>query len=297
MFRVLFALVIALACSSVSWAQTTRNHPAAVRIPAASAEQILLPTASEAGPDMEQWNQVLGQVWVRNVSRPSLYRFAPMNGRDNRRAVIVVPGGGNSFVSIESEGFWVAQRLAAQGYTAFVLKYRPRPTPEAPAEFMRQISAEWAELNNDEIDVDSIRYTPAVDDLAAALSFVHTQSSEWGLDPSKVGVIGFSAGALSTIDMLEKRKEASFIDNVALIYPPMLERIEAATHPDLFMAIAVNDPLFRKHRLAMVDSWLSTSPRVEFHLYSGGAHGFGMRPQGTTSDLWIDQYLAWLAVH
>jgi hypothetical protein len=49
--------------------------------------------------------------------------------------------------------------------------------------------------------------------------------------------------------------------------------------------------------LALPDAWIKESPKVEFHLYSGGSHGFGMRPQGTTSDLWISQYKAWLIRH
>jgi hypothetical protein len=61
-----------------------------------------------------------------------------------------------------------------------------------------------------------------------------------------------------------------------------------------FMAIAVDDPLFKQGGLNMLDKWLKESSLTEFHLYSGGNHGFGMRPQGTTSDNWIEHYLSWL---
>jgi hypothetical protein len=50
-------------------------------------------------------------------------------------------------------------------------------------------------------------------------------------------------------------------------------------------------------KLALLDAWLKESPKAEFHLYSAGSHGFGMGIKGTTSDLWIDQYIAWLDRH
>lgn len=261
-------------------------------MPAVSGEQILLPTVPADAVDTEQWVRVLGQVWARNVSRPSLYPVWPKNGRGNGRSVIVVPGGGYSFVSIESEGFWVAERLAAQGYTAFVLKYRPRTTPVAASDFMAMLMADFGNLGNRELP----DHPPAVDDLAAAVSLIHQRAGEWSLDPDAIGMVGFSAGSRTAIRLLENHPEAALLDHVGLIYPPMMNTVGAGPRPDLFLAIAVNDPLFRQGGLGLVQSWLTESPAVEFHLYSGGDHGFGMRPQGTTSDLWIEQYLAWLSV-
>ncbi|MGB3625184.1 MAG: dienelactone hydrolase family protein, partial [Henriciella sp.] len=138
-------------------------------------------------------------------------------------------------------------------------------------------------------------YEPAADDLAAAVALVQSRADEWGLDPDKIGVIGFSAGSMASIQLIEDYEEASLLGHVGLIYPPMWLSIEGGPRPDLFFAIAVDDPLFARNDLSMVQAWLGESDAVEFHLYSGGGHGFGMRPQGATSDLWIDQYLAWLA--
>ncbi len=261
-------------------------------VPAMAGEQILLPTVPADTPDTEQWNRMLDQVWARNVSRPSLYPVLPKNGRGNGRAVIVVPGGGYSFVSIESEGFWVAERLAAQGYTAFVLKYRPRATPVPTGEFVAMLAASFGDLGNRELP----DYVPAVDDLAAAVSLVHDRAAEWSLDPDAIGVVGFSAGSRTAIRLLENHPEGALLDHVGLIYPPMTQTVAEGPRPDLFLAIAADDPLFRQGGLNLVEQWLAQSPAVEFHLYSGGSHGFGMRPQGTTSDLWIEQYLAWLAL-
>ncbi len=286
------ALAVLFALATPAKAQPDLSMMNAEVVPAVAGEQIALPTAAADTPDTEQWNRIFGQVWTRNVSRPSLYPVLPKNGRGNGRAVIVVPGGGYSFVSIESEGFWVAERLAAQGYTAFVLKYRPRATPVATGDFMAMLAADFGNMGSGEVP----DHTLAVDDLAAAVALVHDRASEWNLDPDAIGVVGFSAGSRTAIRLLEGHGEAALLDHVALIYPPMTQTVAEGPRPDLFLAIAVDDPLFRQGGLNLVEQWLEQSQAVEFHLYSGGSHGFGMRPQGTTSDLWIDQYIAWLAV-
>lgn len=292
MLRYLLALLLACAWAGPSWAEQGQARPTATVIPAISGNQIPLPTGDARTADAEQWNRVMDQIWVRNVSRPSLYHFAPKGGRSNGRAVIVVPGGGYAFVSIESEGFRVAERLAAQGYHAFVLKYRPHRTPTDPGAFLTQVLAEWAGEDTG-VDFD---YLPAVDDLAAAVALVHDRASEWAIDGDKIGVVGFSAGAQSAMRLIQQKPEAALIENLAFIYPPMPGDYAMPRRPDLFMAIAIDDPLFQPEHLRLVDDWSKGGGKVEFHLYAGGSHGFGMRPQGTTSDLWIDQYLAWLAV-
>jgi acetyl esterase/lipase len=289
-FRWLATLAILFLSTAPAWAQAP--DPAMFvpdPVPPARGEQIALRDVPVGG---EVWNRVFGQVWVRNVERSSLYIVRPMNGRGNGKSVIVVPGGGYMFVSIDSEGFRVADRLAAQGYTAFVLKYRLNPTPPKAEDFMAGMASQFRSLGKGELP----DCPPAVDDLAAAVALVSTRAGEWKLDPKAIGVIGFSAGSRTLIRLLEQKKEAALIAHAALIYPPMTQTVTGGPRPPLFAAIAANDPLFKQGGLKLVDSWLHESPAVEFHLYSGGDHGFGMFPRGTTSDRWIDQYIDWLAV-
>lgn len=257
-------------------------------VPPVRGEEIPLSNAPRGD---EEWVRVFGQIWVRNVSQPALYAVRPMNGRGNGKTVIVVPGGGYKFVSIDSEGFRVADRLAAQGYTAFVLKYRPDRTPAKTDAFMTELAAQFGSLGKGELSDDPL----AVDDLATAIGFVRAHASEWKLDPAAIGVIGFSAGSRTAIRLLERKPEAKLLDHVALIYPPMTQAVTGGPRPPLFLAIAADDPLFLQGGLKLPDHWLSESKAIEFHLYSGGSHGFGMFPKGTTSDRWIDQYLDWLA--
>lgn len=287
--RLMLFVAAMLGLASPALAQPGPPTFSADVVPPARGEEIPLSTAPRGD---EQWVRVFGQVWVRNVSQPSLFAVRPMNGRGNGKSVIVVPGGGYKFVSIESEGFRVADRLAAQGYTAFVLKYRPDRTPASVDAFMAELAAQFGSLGKGELADDPL----AVVDLATAISVVRAHAAEWKLDPASIGVIGFSAGSRTAIRLLEQKSEAKLLDHVALIYPPMTQTVTGGPRPPLFLAIAADDPLFLQGGLKLPQAWLAESKKIEFHLYSGGSHGFGMFPKGTTSDRWIDQYLDWLAV-
>jgi acetyl esterase/lipase len=268
-------------------AQPTPEMMKALPVAAPSAKSI--PLLSGA-PDSEQWERFFGQTMVRNVTRPALYPVLPDAAKANGKAVIVVPGGGYQFVSMDSEGFRVAERLAAAGYAAFILKYRPMATPRDPGAFMGEMARLFGSLGKGSLP----DHAPAVDDLAAAIRLVSTDAAKWKLDPAQIGVIGFSAGSRTAIRLIEQRSEAKLARHISLIYPPMSNTIAGGPRPPLFMAIAIDDPLFKQGGFGMIDQWVKESARTEFHLYSGGNHGFGMRPQGTTSDHWIDHYLAWL---
>lgn len=279
----------------------------AVALPAA-AQPPSMPTAADirtappslrpsvqlgSGPAQELWEDFFDQTSVRNVTGAGLYPVRPASGHSNGRAVIVVPGGGYRFVSIQSEGFRVADALAAEGYTAFVLKYRTIDTPVDRAAYLRDTIALFANLGRGDLADNP----PAVADLATAIRHVRDHAADYGVDPAQIGVVGFSAGSRTAIRLIEHHPEAALLENVALIYPPMVQTVSAGPRPPLFLAVAADDPLFRQGGLSLAQHWLAESPRVELHLYSGGGHGFGMRPNGTTSDLWFGQYAAWLDRH
>ncbi|WP_298170594.1 alpha/beta hydrolase [Novosphingobium sp.] len=287
--RKTLAFLIALLTFANAPARAQAPDFSADPVPAVRGEEIVLNNVPVGG---EVWNRVFGQVWARNVQRSTLYVIRPKNGRANGKAVIVVPGGGYMFVSIDSEGFRVADRLAAEGYTAFVLKYRVNPTPPTPEGFMADMASKFGQLGKGEL----ADLPPAVDDLAAAISVVSARAAEWKIDPKAIGAIGFSAGSRTLIRLIEQKKEAALLHHAALIYPPMTQTVTGGPRPPLFLAIAAGDPLFKQGGLKLVDNWLKESNAVEFHLYYGGEHGFGMMPKGTTSDHWIDQYINWLAV-
>ena len=289
-FQMLKQPLAALALLLAAPAVAQPSPPMMKAVPVAAPIQDSIPLLANQ-PDVEQWERYFGQTMVRNVTRPAIYPVLPDAANANGKAIIVVPGGGYNFVSIESEGFRVAERLAAAGYTAFVLKYRPKQTDRDPSKYMAFLAAQFGSLGKGEL----ADHPPAVDDLASVLSLVSTNAAKWKVDPAQIGVIGFSAGSRTAIRLIEGRPEAKLARHISLIYPPMTQTITGGPRPPLFMAIAVDDPLFKQGGLNMVDKWLKESDRTEFHLYSGGGHGFGMRQQDTTSVHWIEHYLNWLA--
>ena len=82
-------------------------------------------------PAAESWFRQWGEPMVRNVTTATLTPFLPAPGKGNGAAVLIAPGGGFRWLSINNEGWKVAQALADQGIAAFVLKYRLQPTPDA----------------------------------------------------------------------------------------------------------------------------------------------------------------------
>ena len=243
--------------------------------------------------DKELWEVFFDQVMVRNVTRPEVYPVLPANGQSNGKAVIVVPGGGYRFVAIENEGFPVADQLAQEGYTAFVLKYRTFETPVPPQDFLEQTSAAFRQLGETRLP----DHPPAVQDLAAAIEFVKANCSEFQCNSEDINLVGFSAGARTIIRLVENEPVAETLKSTALIYPPMLDAIGEGPRPAMFVAIAADDPLFTQRPLHLVAEWLKTTSEIEFHLYAHGEHGFGTRKKNVTAAGWFDQYVSWLSLY
>ena len=243
----------------------------------------------EVAGDSEQWEHVFDQLMVRNVTQPALYPVLPDPELDRGKAVIVAPGGAFHFVSLENEGFPVAERLAAEGYTAFVLKYRTVPTPREGSAFLAAMMQLFGGIGRSQLP----DHEPAVEDLARAIAYVEGACPELGCDPERIGLIGFSAGARSVIRRLEGTTSPP-VSSAALIYPPMTSTVGEGARPPLFLAIAANDPLFRQGGMTLPEAWLAEGASLEFHLYADGGHGFGTLGRGTTSETWLGSYLAWL---
>jgi len=256
-----------------------------------SNEAIKLTTTSVKSATVnEQWHRVFGQTWVRNVVQAVIYPFRPEKGQENGKAVVVIPGGGYLFVSIENEGFGVAKELAAAGYTAFVLKYRVNQTPKDVDGFRARMAATFGSLGKKPL----AEFPAAVDDLALAISTIQDKAAIFNLDKNKISAIGFSAGARTLVRLLENKEQANLLNTVAFIYPPMSQSVKSGPRPPMFLAMATDDPLFKQDNLSFIQNWLKQSKNVDIHLFSSGGHGFGIASKGTTSDGWWANYLTWL---
>jgi acetyl esterase/lipase len=248
---------------------------------------------SEGATQVEQWEQLPHDTVIRNVTRPTLTPILPAKGKATGAAVIVAPGGGFVVLSIGNEGYDVAHWLADHGIAAFVLKYRINPSPAGEKEF--------AEFGMRVLMPHPGGAPPALpkSDLAVAdgqeaLRMVRRQAAQWGVDPKRVGMVGFSAGAMTVLQVALKNAPDARPDFVAPIYGPMMSVDVPPNAPPMFVARSADDPLLGLSDFGLIDSWKKAGAPFELHIYEHGGHGFGARHQGTTSDLWLDEFYTWL---
>jgi acetyl esterase/lipase len=270
----------------------------AERPSAPHADEILLGRRDRAG-DREMAYEADGSHSVRNVSAPSLRPYLPDPARATGAAVIVVPGGGFYYLSIEKEGHNVAEWLRERGIAAFVLKYRVRESGDTHAQYQELLVrglVESAFAGGAAVGIanlDASSRAAVVDDVNASIALVRRRASEWNVDARRVGTIGFSAGAYATTMALIDGRER--VDAVACIYGGS---ITAAQLPDavppLFAATAARDELCAEDLLGVVNAWRARGGSVEAHLYDSDVHGFGIQATGGTTDAWPARYEEWL---
>ena len=289
-------LVTFLPASTV--AQTFEVPPTIVADAPAEPDAIPLYGANSPGsPSTENWAVVKGYgiYSVRNVTKPTLTPFLPDPEKATGAAVIVAPGGAFMGLSITHEGTAVAEALAKRGIAAFVLKYRLLPTPASQQEADAYIGARMRGVDrNRQADGPRLSNPDATKDALTALALVRARASEWDVDRDRVGMIGFSAGAMTSLEALltgGKGKGPAF---VGYIYGPQDAVDVPSDAAPLFDAIALNDPLFASNGFPIVHSWLNAGRSVELHAYQKGRHGFGLGFPGTTSTLMLTEFTTWL---
>ncbi|TLF45751.1 alpha/beta hydrolase [Maribacter aurantiacus] len=253
------------------------------------------PTVQWEGGEKEYFSDIWQTQVVTNVSTPTMEVFAPE--KPNGTSVIVAPGGGLYALSIESEGNLVAQWLAERGITAFVLKYRLVPTG---ADGVQEITQEGA-TNPMQIMQRVAPVLPfSVQDGLNAIDHVRSNAEKYGLDPNKIGFMGFSAGGAVTLGVAYNYNEKNRPDFLVPVYPwttaqPVQEVPQDA--PPMLVICATDDPLgLAAGSIELYSSWLKANKTVGLHMYSKGGHGFGMKQQNLPSDDWIQRFYDWWEV-
>jgi hypothetical protein len=154
-------------------------------------------------------------IMLRNVSDPGLTVFAPDPAKANGVGVIVCPGGAWRALAWEHEGMNPARWLASRGYTAFLLKYRVLGTPPDPGEFAEMVAKRFAGMPTVIPDAKAPRAVAAAlpdesipwareiaaEDGRRAVDIVRERAAEWSIDPNRIGMVGFSAGAFLATDL------------------------------------------------------------------------------------------------
>lgn len=226
---------------------------------------------------------------VFNVADPTLTVFRPIN--PNGTAVVICPGGGYHALSIDSEGFDVANRLLEVGVTCFVLKYRLVPCQtDNPAVEMRQ-------KGSLEEHVKPI-IPLAMADGQQAVSYVRAHAADYGIEPDRIGIMGFSAGGTVTGSVLfnyTATSKPNFAVPIYLQYEWVPQKGVPVDAPPIFILAATDDQIgLAPHSVALYNDWLAAGKSAELHLYARGGHGFGMRTQNLPSDRWINLLIDWL---
>jgi acetyl esterase/lipase len=233
---------------------------------------------------------------VTNVSKPTLTLYRPAKEKDTGAAILVCPGGGYWNLYWELEGEEVATWLTAQGVTGIILKYRvPRRPDEPKGEPARR----------------------PLQDAQRAVSLVRSKASEWGIDPGRIGMVGFSAGghlAIATATHFEERTYAPTddIDRVdcrpdfaIAVYPGYLKandkdelapglRVPVKT-PPIFLAHGGADVISPpEHSVLMYLALKRAGIPTELHVYAGAAHDFGVRKLDHPCSTWTARCVDWL---
>ena len=219
------------------------------------------------------------------VHYPSIYVFLPPKDKASGMAVVVAPGGGHSQLVIDKEGWEIADFLNRNGIAAFVLKYR----------LARASGSHYTVEGN------------ALADAARAMRTVRSRAAEWGVDPARIGIMGFSAGG-EVAALMETRfdagnasaadpidRESSRPDFAVVVYPGYRPGTITVPKdaPPTFLVCADDD---RSHVVTTVNLYLDLEKQqvpAEMHIYGSGGHGFGLRSKLPVGN-WPDRLLDWM---
>ncbi len=287
----------AIGCMIATPVVAQNDHMTTIAIPAQPGA-IALNTGGVAGAKApEAWHSQYGSMFARNVTAATLTPFLPDPAKATGTAVVVAPGGGFQSLSMENEGWDVARALAARGVAAFVLKYRLHQTPQDLATFAAPPAA-TSGTNRPRPDASAMMadIDPQIADARAAFALIRQRSGKWHIDPARIGMIGFSAGAMLTMATTLRATDVkpAFVGD---IYGPMTAMTVPADAPPLFVALATDDPYFGNSGFGLIDAWRAAKRPVELHFFEQGGHGFGMYQKPTTSTGWFDEFVRWMTMH
>lgn len=216
-----------------------------------------------------------GDHVVSSIHQPSITPYLPTPETATGAAVVIAPGGGHSALWMDHEGYNVARWLSNHGVAAFVLKYR---------------------LAREKDSTYTIEGT-SLQDIQRAITLVRSRAAEWHISPSRVGVMGFSAGGELAALAATRFNDANKPSFQALIYPAIPKDMKLSKEtPPAFLACGENDR--RNISQGLPELYLAlkqAGASAELHVYSGTGHGFGVRETNhTPSAAWLVSFHDWL---
>lgn len=228
-------------------------------------------------------------IRLGNVSQPSITIYRPKARKDTGAAVVVCPGGGYSILAWDLEGTEVCDWLNSIGVTGVLLKYRVPKRENGPLQ-----------------------------DAQRALGLVRHRAKELGLNPQRIGVLGFSAGGNLAAELTANSSERAYAamddadtascrpDFQILVYPAYLVQkdepwkiplnVAVTTNtPPTFLVIAADDPVRVENVLGYAHALRQSKVPFELHVYPTGGHGYGLRRTKEQVTNWPDLVAKWMA--
>ena len=240
------------------------------------------------GSEVQKKGYLTDKNNFQNISIPTIQVFLPRGDLNTKTAMIVCPGGGMRANAIHHEGFDVAKALNEKGIAAFVLKYRLVPIHliEKNERLDHPYSNEKKQLAYSHLDALN------------AIAHVRENALKYGINPYKIGIMGFSAGGAVTMEATYKSSEKNRPNFLAPIYPWMKivdDQEPPAYGPPIFIVCTTEDTF----KLAIPSTriytdWAEKNYISELHLYHHGKHGFGMRKTNYPVDNWFDNMVEWI---
>jgi acetyl esterase/lipase len=243
--------------------------------------------SEEKHPPVKSDNTSGNVLRITDITDPAIVIFPASKSNNNEAGIVVCPGGGYSKLAVDKEGYEIAEWLNTLGYSAFVLQYRVPKKQEG-----------------------------ALQDVQRAIRIVRANSAKWNLIPSKLGVMGFSAGGSlsarastmyqeNTYSKIDKTDDISCRPDFAmLIYPAYLDKGENRSltpelkvnelTPPTFIFQTADDRLANS-ALVYTQALRDAKVSVELHLLPTGGHGYGMRPGNIAAETWPGLAEKWLS--
>jgi acetyl esterase/lipase len=250
-----------------------------------------------------------GDRTVANVRDPSVTVHLPPAETATGTAVVVAPGGALRLLAWDGEGVKVAQWLNSKGIAALVLKYRTLQTMPATGRGRGAGPvAGVAGAGRQELDIKKANANPAPDDAALtevlrmatadaqqAIRLARRNAVAWRIDPSRIGIMGFSAGGGVAVGTALADKSDASPDFLISVYGPSLQDVEVPSHaPPLFIAVGSTHFNVTNGCLALFAAWKAAGKPAEIHVYDQVSAGFGMSVRGLPVDSWNERLLDWM---
>ncbi|MBB3692667.1 alpha/beta hydrolase [Sphingomonas sp. BK580] len=277
--------VVALAAAMVGGAAA--QDPAPER-PVRYDRILLWPNGAPGVAHRRAEAEVARDYWVRNIHDPSLIPFPAPATKRNGAAIVILPGGGHKLLVWTNEGTKVATALNRAGISAFVLKYRLANEPGST-------------------------YTvegDAADDARRAIRWVRAHAAEYGIDPARIGAMGFSAGGELVTQVADHpepagRPRTDAIDSLSarpdfqvLVFPGPrgVPAPAIATAPPAFLVAGSRDECCAAPTVALYEQLRRVGVSAELHMYADSGHAFNLDESERLSILhWPDRLYDWLA--